>query len=151
MYYGGLDTDFSGFANLADASISKLAVVGVDPQPINQPDRFWDYVPKEGRFNDKVLHLAEPGGYQANAWGLFDMIGNVARVDGRHVSSRIRTARLPWTWRRASKDAKAVPRRVVVRTAEGIARLLAPGLSGLAARVQRRLPRCGARRTGVWP
>lgn len=78
MYYGGLDSDFSRYANLADASISRLAVSGVDPQPISNPDPFWDYVPKEPRFNDGNLHLAEVGHYQPNAWGLQDMIGNVA-------------------------------------------------------------------------
>jgi len=78
MFYGGLDSDFSTFANLADASLSKLAVSGVDPQPIANPDKFWDFVPKEARFNDGVLHLAPVGKYQPNAWGLQNTIGNVA-------------------------------------------------------------------------
>jgi formylglycine-generating enzyme required for sulfatase activity len=78
MFYGELNTDFSPYANLADASLSKLAVTGVDPQPIPKPDRFWDFEPKEARFNDGCLHLAVAGRYQPNAWGLFDMIGNVA-------------------------------------------------------------------------
>jgi formylglycine-generating enzyme required for sulfatase activity len=78
MFYGDLNTDFSRFANLADASIAQLAVSGVDPQPISKPDKFWDFVPKEGRFNDGVLHLSDCGKYEPNAWGLRDMIGNVA-------------------------------------------------------------------------
>jgi formylglycine-generating enzyme required for sulfatase activity len=78
MFYGGLDSDFSTFANLADASLSKLAVSGVDPQPIKNPDKFWDFVPKEARFNDGTVHLAPVGQYLANAWGLHNMIGNVA-------------------------------------------------------------------------
>jgi formylglycine-generating enzyme required for sulfatase activity len=77
FFYGDLNTDFSGSANLADASISELAVSGVDPKPVKNPDKFWDFVPKDGRFNDGVLHLAEAGRYKANAWGLHDMIGNV--------------------------------------------------------------------------
>jgi formylglycine-generating enzyme required for sulfatase activity len=78
MFYGGLDSDFSTFANLADASLSKLAVSGVDPQPIKNPDKFWDFVPKEARFNDGTVHLAPVGQYLPNAWGLHNMIGNVA-------------------------------------------------------------------------
>ncbi len=77
-YYGDLNTNFAPYANLADATISRLAVSGVDPQPIANPDRFWDFVPKEARFNDGTLHLAECGHYQPNPWGLHDMIGNVA-------------------------------------------------------------------------
>jgi len=78
MFYGDVNSDFSPYANLADASLSLLAVSGVDPQPIAHPDKFWDFVPKEARFNDGVVHLAVGGHYQANAWGLHDMIGNVA-------------------------------------------------------------------------
>ncbi len=77
MFYGDLNANFATFANLADASLAQLAVTGVDPQPIKNPDKFWDFVPKEARFNDGVLHLASVGHYEANAWGLRDMIGNV--------------------------------------------------------------------------
>ncbi|MCX7046600.1 MAG: SUMF1/EgtB/PvdO family nonheme iron enzyme [Candidatus Sumerlaeota bacterium] len=76
--YGDLNTDFSKSANLADRSLKKLAVRGVDPQPIANPDKFWDFVPKDERFDDGVLHLAEIGQYLPNAWGLKNMHGNVA-------------------------------------------------------------------------
>ena len=78
LWYGDLNADFSKLANLGDVSLKKLAVSGVDPQPINNPGKDVDFVPKDERFNDGVLHLAPCGKYDANPWGLKDMAGNVA-------------------------------------------------------------------------
>ena len=76
--YGDLDTDFARFANLGDRSLKQLAVAGVNPQPLPNPDKFWDFVPKDDRFDDGVIHLAEVDRYEANLWGLKNMHGNVA-------------------------------------------------------------------------
>ena len=78
LWYGDLNTDFSKLANLGDVSLKKLAVSGVDPQPIRNPGKDVDFVPKDERFDDGVLHLAPCGKYEANPWGLKDMAGNVA-------------------------------------------------------------------------
>ena len=78
LWYGGLDADFSMVANLGDVSLKKLAVSGVDPQPIKNPNKNEDFVPKDERFDDGILHLAPCGHYAANPWGLNDMAGNVA-------------------------------------------------------------------------
>lgn len=78
MNYGDFNTDFGTHANLADVTMKRLAVHGIDPQPIRNPDKWWDYELKDPRFYDKVLHLAKVGSYTANAFGLKDMHGNVA-------------------------------------------------------------------------
>ena len=76
--YGSLDTDFAPYANLADTTITLLAVKGVDPKPFKDPNEYWDYELKDARFNDRVLHLDRIASRQPNAWGLLNMHGNVA-------------------------------------------------------------------------
>lgn len=78
MNYGDFNTDFGTHANLADVTMKRLAVHGIDPQPIRNPDKWWDYELKDPRFYDQVLHLAKVGSYAPNAFGLKDMHGNVA-------------------------------------------------------------------------
>ena len=79
FFFGALDSDFSRFANLADAKLSEFASnpYTVD-QPLQNPTKYDDWIPKDSRFNDGSLIQVQPGGYQANAWGLFDVHGNVA-------------------------------------------------------------------------
>lgn len=78
FFYGDINTDFSKVANLADAQLINYAVKGVDPKPFKNPNQWWDYEPKDKRFDDGTFHLAKVGSYKPNAFGLYDMIGNVA-------------------------------------------------------------------------
>lgn len=76
--FGDLNTDFSKYGNFADRQMKKLAVQGVDPQPMRNPNKYFDYEKKDERFDDGYLHLAPVDHYQANAFGLKNMNGNVA-------------------------------------------------------------------------
>ena len=79
-FYGDLKADFSKYANLADKSIERLAVNGVNPvfrtNLRNNP--IFDFIPRDKRFNDKEMIVSATGNYKPNAWGLYDMIGNVS-------------------------------------------------------------------------
>jgi formylglycine-generating enzyme required for sulfatase activity len=67
FFYGNQDTDFSKFANLADASLNQLDRGDAPP---------WH--PRDRRFNDGSGVTSDVGRYQPNAWGLRNMHGNAA-------------------------------------------------------------------------
>lgn len=81
FWYGALNTDFSQYENMGDKQLNKLAVRGVNPQPMSPSDpwyKYYTFQPKDNNVDDGNMLMVKGGGYQANPWGLYDMQGNIA-------------------------------------------------------------------------
>ena len=81
FWYGNLNTDFGKKENLADANLSKMAVSGIDPQPMSDKSfwyKYYNFVPKEEGVNDGNMIQVDSKQYEANPFGLYSMHGNIA-------------------------------------------------------------------------
>ncbi len=80
MSFGTVTCDFSPYANLADKSIEQFAVTGVNPvfarRLVGNP--IHDFIPRIAEFDDGNQLVTGTRQYKPNAWGLYDMHGNVA-------------------------------------------------------------------------
>lgn len=79
--FGAIDADYSKHANLGDIRLRDFAACTARQsyhaaEPVENPNQYDDWIPRDDRFDDGTLVTAEVASYQPNAWGIHDMIGN---------------------------------------------------------------------------
>jgi formylglycine-generating enzyme required for sulfatase activity len=79
FFYGDLDVDWSPYANLADAKLREFVchTYKKEREPWLNASKYDDWIPKDTRFDDGGFLSDGVGQYRSNAWGLYDMTGNV--------------------------------------------------------------------------
>jgi formylglycine-generating enzyme required for sulfatase activity len=72
FWYGNFNDNFAPYENMADRQLNKMAVTGVDPQPMSENNPWYKYYtwhPKEESVDDGNMLAVAPGGYKPNPWG----------------------------------------------------------------------------------
>lgn len=114
FWFGNRNTDFSKYENLADVQLTKMAVSGVDPQPMRHNDPvypFLNYIPKDESVDDGKMLMGEGGTYLPSPWGLYDINGNVAEWTRTNAEDGERKIVRGGSWYERAKKATVATRR----------------------------------------
>ncbi|MFI3330194.1 MAG: SUMF1/EgtB/PvdO family nonheme iron enzyme [Rikenellaceae bacterium] len=114
--------DFTKKENLADKQMTKMAVKGVDPKPLRTTDPMYElcnFMIKDEKYDDGNMLTAAPGSYEANSFGLYDMLGNVSEwtrssyalhTDKKAADENIKIVK-GGAWNTHPKDARVATRK----------------------------------------
>lgn len=81
FWFGNLNSDFGKNENLADVQLNKMAVSGIDPQPMSKDNswyKYYSFLPKVECVDDGNMIQSNAKEYKANPFGLYSMHGNIA-------------------------------------------------------------------------
>lgn len=109
FWYGDMTTDFGKYENLADVQLEKMAVTGIDPQPMPKDDPwciYYNYLPKIESVDDGLMIPSGEYTYEKNPFRLLNMHGNLAEWT--------RSVYLPYPYK--EQDSRLLsPKHVVAR------------------------------------
>ncbi|MFR9602770.1 MAG: SUMF1/EgtB/PvdO family nonheme iron enzyme [Rikenellaceae bacterium] len=77
FWFGSIGSDYGKYENMADVTLEKMAFRG---NRNSEYFRYYNYLPKDENANDGSIFQVAVKGYGANAWGLYDMLGNVREL-----------------------------------------------------------------------
>ena len=127
MWYGKVSDNFTAYENLADSQLAKFGTTHGHPhRPMKKPSDKVAFIPRVKSVNDGSQVTSLVGSYKPNAFGLYDMLGNVSewtrsedkpypyrKADGRNRIDQGNAMRIVrgGSWRARPKVATAALRR----------------------------------------